>query len=292
MAEISAARSRRCASETGLPMMECKQALRGQAATRRPPSQKSARSGQEDAGQRGSDRETSFGRIAVYTDLAKASARWSSCSAKALRSPSNDEFRQLADDLAKQLATGPARRRPRSCSSSRRPASRARRSSEQKDDLINRIREVFHLGRIVRIDGPCGGYVHHTGTIGVLVESRRRQRRAGQGRRHAHRRHAAQAVTKEDLDPAAGRKGARDPHRGRPQGRQAREHHRQDGRRPAEELLRRARALRAAVRQGRQARPSAKFAKEAGMKVKRFVPLGIGQDDRKHTDHTRMSANA
>src|SRR5262249_3710104 len=39
-----------------------------------------------------------------------------------------------------------------------------------KDDMFNRIREVFNVGRILRIDAPCGGYVHHTGETGVLVE--------------------------------------------------------------------------------------------------------------------------
>ena len=38
-------------------------------------------------------------------------------------------------------------------------------------DLANRIREVFKVGRIARIDGKCGGYVHHAGkTVGVLIE--------------------------------------------------------------------------------------------------------------------------
>ena len=32
------------------------------------------------------------------------------------------------------------------------------------------MREVFRLKRIARIDGPCGGYVHHDGSTGVLLE--------------------------------------------------------------------------------------------------------------------------
>ena len=42
---------------------------------------------------------------------------------------------------------------------------------EQMLDLANRIREVFKVGRVTRLDGKCGGYVHHAGTtVGVLVE--------------------------------------------------------------------------------------------------------------------------
>jgi elongation factor Ts len=36
--------------------------------------------------------------------------------------------------------------------------------------LMNRIREVFNIGRMQRIDSPTGGYSHNSGTIsGVLV---------------------------------------------------------------------------------------------------------------------------
>ena len=42
---------------------------------------------------------------------------------------------------------------------------------EHKDDLFNRMREVINLGRMVRIDGHCGGYSHNAATIsGVLTE--------------------------------------------------------------------------------------------------------------------------
>jgi elongation factor Ts len=41
---------------------------------------------------------------------------------------------------------------------------------QQLDDLFNRIREVFKVERIVRIDAACGGYAHHNGAVGVLLE--------------------------------------------------------------------------------------------------------------------------
>ena len=36
--------------------------------------------------------------------------------------------------------------------------------------LRNRMREVFKLTRLIRFDGPCGGYVHHDGIKGALVQ--------------------------------------------------------------------------------------------------------------------------
>jgi elongation factor Ts len=42
--------------------------------------------------------------------------------------------------------------------------------SEQRDELMNRIREVFNVGHMQRFEGPTGGYSHNSGTIaGVLV---------------------------------------------------------------------------------------------------------------------------
>ncbi len=42
---------------------------------------------------------------------------------------------------------------------------------EQKDELFNRIREVFNVGRMVRFDGTCGSYSHNAGTVsGVLLQ--------------------------------------------------------------------------------------------------------------------------
>ena len=42
--------------------------------------------------------------------------------------------------------------------------------AQQKDELFNRMREVVKVGRIVRFRGPAGGYAHHDGSIGTLVE--------------------------------------------------------------------------------------------------------------------------
>ena len=73
------------------------------------------------------------------------------------------------------------------------------------DDLINRIREVFKVGRIVRIDGTVRRLrASRRQTVGVLVEVEGGNAEAGQGHLHAHRRHAAAGRSrKEELDPAA-----------------------------------------------------------------------------------------
>ena len=39
-----------------------------------------------------------------------------------------------------------------------------------KDEIEGKMREVLRLARIHRVDAPTGGYVHHDGKSGVLLE--------------------------------------------------------------------------------------------------------------------------
>jgi elongation factor Ts len=82
----------------------------------------------------------------------------------------NQEFVQLAHDLARQLATGPGAETPEQLLGQPSPDESGQTLEERFDDLNNRIREVFKLERIERIDGSCGGYVHHDAAAGVLLE--------------------------------------------------------------------------------------------------------------------------
>jgi elongation factor Ts len=78
---------------------------------------------------------------------------------------------------------------------------------ELKDDLFNRMREVFELSRIKRIDAPCGGYAHHDGTKAALIEiSGNAAAPAAVEAAKDIAMHvvamAPKAIRKEDLDPA------------------------------------------------------------------------------------------
>ena len=83
----------------------------------------------------------------------------------------NDEFVDLAADLAKQLATGKGAATGDELLAQPSPSKSGETLKDQMLDTANRIREVFKVGRVVRIDGRCAGYVHHAGrTVGVLLE--------------------------------------------------------------------------------------------------------------------------
>jgi elongation factor Ts len=79
--------------------------------------------------------------------------------------------------------------------------------AELKDELFNRMREVFELARIRRIEAPCGGYAHHDGSKASLVEiaGNTSATQAAETAKDIAMHVVAlapQAIRKEDLDPA------------------------------------------------------------------------------------------
>jgi elongation factor Ts len=201
MVEISAAAVKSLRDRTGLPIMKCKEALQ-------------ATSGDEQAAiewlrkdnikvqESRIGRETSFGRMGLYTDWEKGVGALVELQCESAPVAGNPQFIALANDMAKQLATGKGAKTGDELLAQPSPGGGGT-LGDRLGDLTNRIREVFKVGRIARIDGKTGGYVHHAGkTLGVLVEV------AGGSAETAKdvAMHVAakrpQALAKEDLDPA------------------------------------------------------------------------------------------
>ena len=76
----------------------------------------------------------------------------------------------LANDLAKQLATGPGAKTPEELWKQPAPSRKGMTLQQWKDEIEGKMREVLRLARIHRIDAPAGGYVHHDAKSGVLLE--------------------------------------------------------------------------------------------------------------------------
>ena len=202
MAEISAAAVKSLRERTGLPLMECKRALEATGGDEAAAIEKIRKEGRKTMETR-SGRETSSGRIAIYTDAQKGVGAMVELQCESDPVAKNDEFRQLAADLAQQLATGPGATTPEELLAQPSPSKQGQKLQEQFDDLTNKIREVFRLSRIERIDGKCGGYLHHTGTSGVLLEiAGGNDDAAKEVSMHVAAMRPA-VVAKEDLDPAA-----------------------------------------------------------------------------------------
>ena len=167
---ITAAAVKELRERTGLPMMECKKAL-----TECDGDQESAIAWLRKQGlqtqEKRSGRETAFGRMGLFAQLDASTGAMVELKCESAPVTQNEDFIELADDLAKQLATGPGAADGEELLDQPSPSKDGMTLREQRDDLFNRIREVFNVGRIARLEGPCGGYSHNAGTVsGVLLQ--------------------------------------------------------------------------------------------------------------------------
>lgn len=170
MAAVTAAAVNELRKKTGVSMMLCKEAL-------------TAADGDQDKAiayirEKGiatqssrSDRETAFGRFGIYVGIDKAAGAVVEVKCESAPVASSEEFIQFANDMAQQLATGPGATTVDELLAQPSPSKPGMTLKDVKDDMFNRIREVFNVGRFQRFEGSTGGYSHNSGTVsGVLVE--------------------------------------------------------------------------------------------------------------------------
>ncbi len=168
MADITAAMVKALRDATQLPMMECKKALAECDGDMEMAKQKMREAGKKFMGKR-QDRATEEGRIGVYSSIDDGVGTIIELQCESAPVSTHEEFVQLADDLAKQLATGPGAETADQLWSQPSPSIPGQTLEEQRDDIQNKIREVFRLARFERIDESCGAFVHMA-KIGVLLQ--------------------------------------------------------------------------------------------------------------------------
>ncbi len=169
MANITAAAVKSLRERTGLPMMDCKKALQEVDGDEDAAVEMLRKAGRQTMDKR-AGRETSTGRVAIHADIDAGVGAMVELLCESAPVANHEEFVALAEDLAKQLATGPGASTPDELLDQPSPSDASKKLRDVFEDLNNRIREVFRLSRIVRLDTTCGGYVHHNGGVGVLVE--------------------------------------------------------------------------------------------------------------------------
>ena len=207
MAEITAAAVMALRDKTGLPMMECKKALQECGGNTEQAVEWLRKQGVKTQAMR-ADRETSTGRLAVYADPAKNVGTIIELKCESAPVANSPDFKALAEDIATTLALGPGAKTPAELLAQKSHAHPDKTLDEIKNDLFNRMREVFDLARICRIDAPCGGYAHHDGSKAAIVEIAGKTTGADAATvakdisMHVVAL-APQAITKEDLDPEA-----------------------------------------------------------------------------------------
>jgi len=169
MPQITAAAVKALRDRTGLPMMDCKKALQEADGDEEAAIELLRKAGAKVA-QKRAGKETSEGRIAIHASLDPGVGAIVELLCESAPVAASDSFTQLADDLARQLATGPGAATPEELLGQASPSQAPKTLQQQFDELVNQIREAFRLRRIARFDAPCGGYVHHDGGTGVLVQ--------------------------------------------------------------------------------------------------------------------------
>lgn len=169
MSAISAAAVKAFRERTGLPLMDCKQALT-EAGGDEEKAVELLRMRGEKLGDKRADRETAFGRYGIFAGLDKSAGAMVELKCESAPVTQNEEFIQLATALAEALAKQNVTTADELLALPS-PAKPGSTLAEHRAELFNRVREKFEVGRFVRFEGATAGYSHNSGTVaGVLIE--------------------------------------------------------------------------------------------------------------------------
>ncbi len=170
MAEISAAEVKALRDLTDLPLMDCKRALQEAGGDREKAIQILRESFKKVSIKR-ADNPTSEGRIfmAVRDDGTAAAMVELQCESAPVAN--NEQFQEFGQLLANQLLNGPGATTVEELLQQK-PEGSDKTLQELFEELVGKIREKIVVARILRVDGPVGGYVHHDGKIAVLFQAK------------------------------------------------------------------------------------------------------------------------
>ena len=168
MAEVTAGMVKELREKTGLPMMDCKQAL-AETGGDMDAAVKFLREKGEKIKETRLGRDTEAGRIAVYADVPSGRGAMIEFKCESAPVAGSVETKQFANDLAKVFATSNATNAEELLKQPA-PSKPGMTLGEQMSDMFNRVREVFVIGRLAKFNGSSGGYAHHDGSMGSLVE--------------------------------------------------------------------------------------------------------------------------
>ena len=114
-------------------------------------------------------RETAEGRIGVFVDTAKGVAGLVELRCESPPVTKADHFVALANDLAKHIAHTPVKDVEELLTQKFIDGS-GKTVFDRIGDVVGIIRENMKPVKMVRIEGSCGAYGHHDGSIGVVLE--------------------------------------------------------------------------------------------------------------------------
>jgi elongation factor Ts len=165
--EISAVDVKKLRDRTGMQMMKCKAALT-EANGDMEKAVEILRKGNKEAQDKAASRVTTEGRIGIHIDPAKQVGGIVELRCETAPVAKSEMFIQLAADLARQVALkGP--QTPQELLSQ--PyAQGAKTVHERIGEVVGLVRENIQPARLASLKGVLGSYVHHDGSVGVLLQ--------------------------------------------------------------------------------------------------------------------------
>jgi elongation factor Ts len=168
MSQISAVAVKTLRDRTNAPMMDCKAAL-VEANGDMEKAVEILRKKSKDIQDKKGARETAEGRIVVYVEPTKQVGAILEMRCESAPVAKSEHFVSLANDLVRQVAL----ENPASVEAlSAQPLvdDRKKTVNDRVADVIGLIRENMKPQRFTRLTGQLGSYVHHDGTVGVLIQ--------------------------------------------------------------------------------------------------------------------------
>jgi elongation factor Ts len=154
---------------TNAPMMECKNALT-QAGGDMDKAVEIIRKKFVGIQDKRGDRETAEGRIGMYLDPAKQVGAVIELRCESPSVVKNEHFVALANDLAKHVALQGGAGTVDELLAQPFQGAAGKTVKDRIGDVVGIIRENMKPARFLRLTGQVGGYVHHDGAVGVLVQ--------------------------------------------------------------------------------------------------------------------------
>jgi len=166
--EISANDVKTLRERTGLPFMKCKAALTETGGDMEKAVEK-LRMQNKEAQDKFVSRETAEGRIGIFIDPVGRNGAIVEVRCESAPVAKSELFVKLAQDLAKQVAA-------------KNPATieellaqpfvdkPSQTVNERIGEVVGLMRENMKVARLARLTGLLGHYIHHDGTVGVLVQ--------------------------------------------------------------------------------------------------------------------------
>ena len=166
--EVNAADVKKLRDRTGMQMMKCKAALI-EAGGDMEKAIDNLRKQNKDAVLKLTDRESTEGRIGVYLDGVKGVGAIVELRCESAPVAKTDLFIKLAEDLARQVAAEGVSADVATFLAKPFIDNPAQTVQDRIGELVGLMRENIKPARMHRLEGLVGHYVHHDGSVGVLL---------------------------------------------------------------------------------------------------------------------------